>query len=367
MISLSTHSHVDASTLDPVVSSTPPNAGSRVKSGEANGNTGSGDTSFARLARSIHNSEVLHAMAVSVFRTLQRIGISVTPNHFYWPVPDITDLERRHWHANSPLIGVDLRIDKQVDLARDLSASYSAEWNFSENSEDSLAYHYNNGFFETVDAEIAYSLVRQFKPSRIIEVGGGHSTRVLGAALQINLLETGSRGELITIDPHCDALLEQGLAQISTLIRRPVQEVSAELFLSLGENDILFLDSSHVVSIGSDAVCEYLEIVPRLEKGVLVHAHDIFLPSDYPKGPVLKNLCFWSEQYLLQSFLSFNPRFEVLWGSSAMQTFRPDILEQAFPRWSESYSRMPKETRRFLPTIDGQRVWPSSFWMRRVA
>jgi predicted O-methyltransferase YrrM len=318
------------------------------------------------MARSVHNNRALHSLAVSTFRGLQRIGISVTPNHFYWPIPDIAELERRDWPANSPLVGIDLRIDEQVDLALELAARHGSEWNFLEHPEGSLAYHYNNGFFETVDAEIAYSLVRKFKPQRIIEVGGGHSTRVLAAALQANFL-AGNKGELVTIDPHCDALVEQGLAGVSTLIAKPVQEVELDLFLSLQENDILFLDSSHVVSIGSDAVCEYLEIVPRLKKGVVVHAHDIFLPSDYPREPVLKSLCFWSEQYLLQSFLSFNPNFEVVWGSSAMQNFHPEVLEQVFPRWSQSYSSMPKDRRRFVPTLDGRRVWPSSFWMRRVA
>jgi hypothetical protein len=140
-----------------------------------------------------------------------------------------------------------------------------------------------------------------------------------------------------------------------------------DLFLSLGKNDILFIDSSHVVSIGGDVVFEYLEVLPRLRNGVVVHAHDIFLPSDYPREPVLKNMCFWSEQYLLQSFLSLNPSFEVLWGSSSMQAFQPGLLEKHFPRWSLSYQGVPEEMRRFVPTPDNQRAWPSSFWMKRVA
>ena len=139
-----------------------------------------------------------------------------------------------------------------------------------------------------------------------------------------------------------------------------------DLFTSLRENDILFIDSSHVISVGSDAVFEYLEILPRLHKGVVVHAHDIFMPSDYPREPVLKNMCFWSEQYMLQSFLSLNQSFEVLWGSSAMQAFHSDALEQNFPRWSTNYANVPKDKRRFVPTIDGKRTWPSSFWMRRI-
>ena len=99
---------------------------------------------------------------------------------------------------------------------------------------------------------------------------------------------------------------------------------------------------------------------------MIVHVHDIFLPSDYPRDAVLSNLCFWSEQYLLQAFLTFNPQFEVLWGSSAMQCYHPDVLLESFPRWEHSYRDMPKAVRQYLPTRDRDRVWPSSFWMRRV-
>jgi hypothetical protein len=98
---------------------------------------------------------------------------------------------------------------------------------------------------------------------------------------------------------------------------------------------------------------------------VIVHIHDIFLPSDYPRRAVLHNLCFWSEQYLLQAFLSFNTSFQVLWSSSAMQFFHANFLERYFPRWKRSYRLMPKSKRRFIPSVDNERVWPSSFWMRR--
>ena len=151
------------------------------------------------------------------------------------------------------------------------------------------------------------------------------------------------------------------------LISASVQSVDLDVFLTLEDGDFLFLDSTHVVGIGSDVVREYLEILPRINPGVLIHAHDIFIPSDYPQNLVLKSLSFWSEQYLLQALLMFNPRFEVVWGSSAMQSFKPEALEQAFPNWKQSYQNMPTAKRRFLPSIDGERVWPSSFWMRKVA
>ncbi len=305
------------------------------------------------------NKFVFRAM-LAAFRALQHMGLTVIPNHFYWPVPDLRELEARDWASDPSPAGLDLNLDKQRFLAQKVIASYQSEWTFSDHSTSAVEYHYNNGFFETVDAEVAYSLVRHFKPKRIVEVGGGFSTRILAAALQANRT-AGHKGELFTIEPFPNPALEG----ITTLIAQRVQDVDLNLFLSLEDGDILFLDSSHVVSVGSDVVREYLEILPRLQAGVLIHAHDIFLPSDYPRDAVLSKLCFWSEQYLLQAFLAFNPRFEVIWGSSAMQQFHPGVLRAVFPQWEHSYSRITNATRQFLPTADGDRVWPSSFWMRR--
>ena len=150
------------------------------------------------------------------------------------------------------------------------------------------------------------------------------------------------------------------------MVPEHVQQLDLGLFETLHAGDILFIDSSHVVSTGSDVVQEYLQILPRLKPGVLVHVHDIFLPSDYPRKAVLDNLWFWSEQYLLQAFLSFNHEFEILWSASAMQLSHAGVLDECFPNWGNSYADIPVCQRRFIPTRDGNRVWPSSFWMRRV-
>jgi hypothetical protein len=132
-----------------------------------------------------------------------------------------------------------------------------------------------------------------------------------------------------------------------TIIPEKVQNVPVSKFGELKENDILFIDSSHILRIGSDVRYEYLEILPRLNKGVLVHAHDIFLPSEYPKEWVCKQYRFYTEQYLLQAFLAFNSAFEILWMGSYMHLKHPEKLERAF----SSYDR--------------NKVWPGSFWLRK--
>jgi Methyltransferase domain len=224
-------------------------------------------------------------------------------------------------------------------------------------------FHFNNGFFERVDAEIAYAFVRQRTPKRVIEIGSGNTTLALAAALRRNAT-AGSPGELICIEPHPASFLGDapGLTQ---LIKKPVQQVPLSLFCTLRENDILFIDSSHVVSMDSDVLYECLRILPELAPGVLIHFHDVFTPLDYPEKFVKTNLCFWGEQYLLEAFLSFNSAFRVLWAGSAMQQFHPDVLLRAFPAWEGSFSRMPAQLKVFAPTLDGKNVWPCSFWITR--
>jgi len=319
------------------------------------------------VMHALRENEVTLSLMRGAFRLLQRVGISVSPNHYYWPVPDFRDLESRKWPAEEEPTGLDLAFARQLDFLQTIVPKYRAEWESQSSPFFSVSYSYNNGFFEMIDAEIAYCLVRHYKPRKIVEVGGGYSSRVMAAALDQNLKLDGARGDLITIDPYPDRFPKMALSDRVQLITQTVQDVDLDVFLSLQSGDFLFLDSSHVVGVGSDVVREYLEIVPRVANGVVIHAHDIFIPGDYPREAVLHNLAFWSEQYLLQAFLMFNPQFEVLWGSSYMQSRANTALDNAFPHWQHSYRDMPVTKRRFLPTRDGDRVWPSSFWMRKLA
>lgn len=303
---------------------------------------------------------------VRAFSALQSVGISVTPNHYYWPIPDVAELRGRDWPLAWSTPGLELHLERQREFAAGVVARYARESSFpSVPGPRGYEYHYNNGLFECVDADVAYAMVRHYKPRRVVEIGGGYSTRLIAHALLRNAAAHAAPGELITVEPAPAAVLRNGFPGLSMLIADPAQNVDVGLFASLSAGDILFVDSSHVVRIGSDVCYECLQILPRLRPGVIVHFHDIFLPCEYPRQAVLDRLCFWSEQYLLQAFLAMNHEFEVLWSASAMQLFHPEALLHAVPTWRGSYKRMPAEIRRFQPTLDGDRVWPSSFWFRR--
>ena len=302
----------------------------------------------------------------SIFQAVQgSLGVSVTPSHFYFPVPRLKSFQGKDWSACRPCAALDFHFEDQIERLQSEIMPFVSEWDFPEDaSRDPHQFHFNNGFFERVDAEVVYSLVRNRKSRRIIEVGSGNTTLVLAAALDKNA-EQGYPGELISIEPHPAPYLKDGLKGLTQLIEGPVQRVPVDLFRTLRANDILFIDSSHVVTIDSDVLYECLRILPELAPGVLVHFHDVFTPLDYPQKFVMTNLCFWGEQYLLEAFLSFNSAFRVVWAASAMQEFHPGILREAFPGWEGSFTRMPDELKVFAPTLDGKNVWPCSFWIAR--
>jgi len=208
--------------------------------------------------------------------------------------------------------------------------------------------------FESVDAEVLYAMIRGSKPARVLEIGSGWSTLLSLRALEANRAESGGdpAARLTAIEPYPHAFVRDAIAarpELAEMLDEQVQGLPLDLFSSLGAGDILFIDSSHVLRIGSDVQYEFLEILPRLRPGVLVHVHDIFLPGEYPRdwvfGPEHR---FWNEQYLLQAYLIGNARTEVVWGSSWMHRRHPEALEKAFA----SYDR---DTR-----------FPGSFWFRTV-
>ncbi len=298
---------------------------------------------------------ILWSIARVIFRKsfliLERLGIHITRVHFYEPIPDTRTLKDDLWEKQSELVGIDINEDEQINLLHLFSSRFKKEYDRFPLNKTPVPYEYyvNNGAFESVDGEILYCMIRYFKPRKIIEIGSGYSTCLSAKAILENKKEDNNYVcELIAIEPYPNDTLKAGFPGLTKLIPKKVQEVPVHEFEKLEENDILFIDSTHVLNIGSDVQYEYLEILPRLNKGVLVHIHDIFLPAEYPKQWVLKEFRFWNEQYLLQAFLTFNDRFKVLWAGSYMHLKHPGKLEQAF----SSYSRRDR--------------WPGSFWIKRI-
>jgi predicted O-methyltransferase YrrM len=172
-------------------------------------------------------------------------------------------------------------------------------------------------------------MVRHFQPRLVIEVGSGFSSLVLGEAVAKNAGST-----LICIEPFPREFLRKGFPGLQSLMEKKVQEIELDFFSKLESGDILFIDSSHTVKIGGDVNYLFLEVLPRLKPGVIVHVHDIFLPFEYRRDWVLDEFRFWTEQYLLQAFLTYNSEFEVLMANNYLNHYHQQDVKAAFPHLS---------------------------------
>jgi hypothetical protein len=293
-------------------------------------------------------------------------GFHITPVHFYEPIPDTRELKDDLWEKKSELIGVDLNEGMQLSLLQTFSSHFKEEYEKFPKNQTSIPHHFSfeNETFTLIDAEILYSMIRHFKPRRIIEIGSGATTCLSAQAIMENKKhDVNFECNLTAIEPYPNDTLKNGFPFFTQLIQDKVQNIPLSRFIELEASDILFIDSSHVLALGSDVQYEFLEILPRIKRGVIVHIHDIFFPFEYPKIWVSELWRFFNEQYLLQAFLAFNPCFEVLWCSSYMEFKYPDKLESAFSKYKRNmYSYKSDVT---MPIVQGYSI-PSSLWMRRV-
>lgn len=285
------------------------------------------------------------------FSFWERRGVHVVPNHFYQPIPDTRTLGDELWARPSEMPGVEMNEARQLELLALFAERYRAEYGALPRERTATPHQYfvNNGAFEAVDGEILYCMVRHLRPRRVFEVGSGNTTYLSAQAALKNEAEGAPPCELVAFEPYPNDALRAGFPGLTRLVETVAQDIPVEKFAELEAGDVLFIDSSHVLKIGSDVQHLYLEVLPRLRPGVYVHVHDIFLPAEYPREWVMEGRRFWNEQYLLQAFLAFNRSFEVQWAGSYMHLRRPDRLEAAFD------------------TYDRRKGAPGSFWMRRVA
>lgn len=226
-----------------------------------------------------------------------RWGYHIRPIHYYEPLPDFRSITTEQISRRRSYPAIDFRWEDQLAMLDELAAH--------RNELLEVEFDFKNDYFSGFDAAVYYSLIRHLKPQRIIEIGGGYSTRVAAKALSRN-----RKGSLTCIEPYPDERLNGAGLNIE-LIQQPVEEIDVDLFSCLKANDILFIDSSHTVKFGSDVCYEFLEVLPSLDAGVWVHVHDIFFPHDYPVDWLINRRLALNEQYLLEAFLSFNDKFQV--------------------------------------------------------
>jgi predicted O-methyltransferase YrrM len=279
-------------------------------------------------------------LSKSIFK---KVGVFPIVDHYYEPLFNDRHL-RRPPDTDRPLPGIQWNDDEQLALLGDFHYQKELAAIPFKKPADDLSFYYGNPSLGPGDAEYLYCMVRHFRPARIIEVGSGYSTLMVRQAVRANESEDARHTcAHICIEPYEMPWLERTGVEV---IRKLVEDTDPAIFGSLGANDILFIDSSHMVRPQGDVLFEILEILPTLAPGVVIHVHDIFSPRDYTSNHLVREVIFWNEQYLLEAFLSCNDRFRIIGALGYLKNRYPE----------EMFSR--------LPLLNQYRTHlPASFWM----
>ncbi len=245
------------------------------------------------------------------------------PGHFYSVIPHV--FSNYNEDNKVKFDNIDYNENSHIQILSDLPhylGEYDNEFtkNFDLNNrhntilenQQNFRYTLVNGSFEWMDGRMLYYFIQKNKPKRIIEIGSGNSTLLMYNTIQKFNLDT----KITCIEPYPIKFLDDlhNMGKIN-LMKEKLENVSLDVFKTLEENDILFIDSSHVGKLNSDVLYYFTKIFPVLNKNVLIHIHDIFFPYEYP-GDWIREGRFWNEQYFLYTFLQYNSKFKVKYCNS---------------------------------------------------
>jgi predicted O-methyltransferase YrrM len=194
-----------------------------------------------------------------------------------------------------------------------------------------LNFDFKNGSFESADADFLYQFIRFTKPNRVLEIGGGESTKLIQLALEKNCKSF----KHICVEPFEDIrLIELNRVEI---IKKKIEDIELEEIKKLDKGDLLFIDSSHIIRPQGDVLFEYLEILPNLAVGVNIHIHDVYTPRDYPKNMIQREIRFWNEQYILESILLNSNNYEVIAALNYLKNESSNELSKICPNMEISF------------------------------
>jgi hypothetical protein len=253
------------------------------------------------------------------------------PGGYYSPIPSMEEIKEHNFNVPLPelLPGIDLNSNEQLNLL-DSFESFYKELPFTDEKSEGLRYYYKNEGYSYSDAILLYCMIRYLKPRRLIEVGSGFSSSV---TLDTNEIFMGSSINCTFIDPYparLESLLKNNDRENVTIHKKRLQEIPIEVFKVLGENDILFIDSTHVAKFNSDVNYVIHEILPTLAHGVHIHFHDVFFPFEYPQEWLLEGRA-WNEQYILRAFLEYNNNFKIIMFNTYLENMFEAKIKGRFP------------------------------------
>ncbi|OQW90754.1 MAG: hypothetical protein BWK79_18900 [Beggiatoa sp. IS2] len=265
--------------------------------------------------------------------------------HFYSPIVNIEDIKQAQakiWPSSPQVLGINFNDASHQHFLTQEFPQYLKDYDYPlEKTADNRFFH-NNPNFSWLDAKTLFVMLRALKPRRLIEIGSGYSSLLTA---DVNQRFLHRHLEFTCIEPYPADFLVAGVPGIQQLLPNKVEELPFSTFTQLQAGDILFIDSSHVAKTGSDVNTIYFDIIPRLAAGVIIHIHDIFLPTDYPKEWVIDEGRSWNEQYVLRALLMFTNAFEVIFGCHYALLQHADLLKTA---------------------LNGELYGGGSFWIKKI-
>lgn len=287
--------------------------------------------------------ETLSSEKTSLLETIQEYDAKLVrfgegppwaPNgHFYSPIAPQDEIQKDADRIFAPwprtLPGIDLREAKQLEFLEVVRGFY-ADLPFKAGKVEGLRYNYENQAYSYSDGILLNSMLRFAKPQRVIEIGSGHSSCM---TLDTSELWLNNSIDCTFIEPYPEllySLLKPGDLERIKILPSRVQEVNLSVFHALEENDVLFIDSTHVSRVGSDVNRLVFDVLPVLKKGVYVHIHDIIYPFEYFKEWIDAGRA-WNEAYLVRAFLQSNKDFEIVIFNTFMEHFHEDYFARNLP------------------------------------
>lgn len=256
------------------------------------------------------------------------------PGHYYSPIPDLDDIKKRRseiFHTKEPK-GINLRKEEQFALLQQFANYYKdIPYDFVNAKQTNTRYQVYNDWYKYSDAVMLYSMLRHFKPARIVEAGSGYSSAVM---LDVNEMFLNATASITFIEPYPKrllSLLNDEDTKNHQIIEAIVQKTDPAVFAKLENGDILFIDSSHISKVGSDLNYILFEILPLLKPGVIIHFHDIFYPFELPEEWVLEKKWFWNENYILRAFLSNNSAYDIINFNTYLHTEYRNWFQENMP------------------------------------
>jgi predicted O-methyltransferase YrrM len=289
--------------------------------------------------------KIVKVLLLKIFKLGLKFKLIILPDHYYIPISNILDLEKdRNWQKKTNLDGIDINLKKQIENIKKIVLPFKEEYKNGEIYKKAIKLNAGPGY-GVIEAQALYGVIKHYFPKKIVEIGSGVSTYIM---------ESAGAKNITCVEPYpSDFLIKNNHIK---LLKKKIQDCDNKLFSDLSSGDFLFIDSTHTLKIGSDVSKIYLDIIPKLKPGIIIHIHDIFFPYNFSRD-ANKTMFQWLETQILQALLVNNSKLEILFCMSHLHYEYSDELKEIFPMYE------PKQDNDGLELDNDNGFFPSSIYL----